>query len=152
VPWQLVIRATTQSHKWFHIRGFSRQTGHGFRYSPPDICSCPAESSKGIGGNDHRAPSWSIAVRASYLALRGTRDPVQLQRYDRDSGVGYFAGNEFTAADIMMLFPLTTMRAFAKRDLAPLPHIRAYLKRIGERPAYQRAMTKGDPGVSPMLT
>lgn len=71
---------------------------------------------------------------------------------DRLGDVPYFAGNEFTASDIMMLFPLSTMRAFAHHDLSSLPHIRAYLKRIGERPAYQRAMSKGDPGMSPMLT
>ena len=65
--------------------------------------------------------------------------------------VAYLAGNEFTAADIMMVFPLSTMRAFTRRDLSGLPHIRAYLKRIGERPAYRRAMTTGDPGMSPML-
>jgi glutathione S-transferase len=69
----------------------------------------------------------------------------------RLGAVSYFAGDEFTAADIMMLFPLTTMRAFAPRDLSPFPHIRAYLKRIGERSAYRRAMTKGDPGMAPML-
>jgi glutathione S-transferase len=66
--------------------------------------------------------------------------------------VAYFAGNELTAADLMMLFPLSTMRAFAHRDLAPFPHIRAYLKRIGERPAYQRAMKKGDPEMPPLLS
>jgi len=64
----------------------------------------------------------------------------------------YFAGDEFTAADIIMGFPLTTMRAFASRDLTSLPNIRAYLKRIGERPAYQRAMAKGDPKMTPMLS
>jgi glutathione S-transferase len=37
----------------------------------------------------------------------------------------YFAGNELTAADIMMLFPLTTMRSFAKRDISALPNLRA---------------------------
>jgi glutathione S-transferase len=63
----------------------------------------------------------------------------------------YFAGSEFTAADIMMLFPLTTMRAFVQKDLAAFPNIKAYLKRIGARPAYQRAMQKGDPGMSPKL-
>lgn len=63
----------------------------------------------------------------------------------------YFAGGDFTAADIMMLFPLTTMRAFVQRDLAAFPHIKAYLQRIGARPAYQRAMQKGDPGMSPKL-
>lgn len=59
----------------------------------------------------------------------------------------YFAGSELTAADIMMLFPLTTMRAFSPIDIGPFANIRAYLKRIGERPAYQRAMSKGDPGL-----
>jgi glutathione S-transferase len=63
----------------------------------------------------------------------------------------YFAGKDFTAADIMMLFPLTTMRAFVKRDLSAFPQTQAYLQRIGARPAYQRAMQKGDPGMTPML-
>jgi glutathione S-transferase len=70
----------------------------------------------------------------------------------RLSAVPYFAGGDFTAADIMMLFPLTTMRAFSRRDLAALPAVRAYLKRIGERPAYQRALAKGDPGMAPLLS
>ena len=52
----------------------------------------------------------------------------------------------------MMLFPLTTMRSFAKRDIGSLPNLRAYLARIGARPAYQRAMAKGDPGMKPLLT
>ena len=64
----------------------------------------------------------------------------------------YFAGDDFTAADIIMGFVLTTMRAFAKRDLAAYPDIRAYLQRIGERPAYRRAMAKGDPKMAPMLS
>ncbi len=64
----------------------------------------------------------------------------------------FFAGEDLTAADIMMVFTLTTLRAFTPRDLADAPHTLAYLKRIGERPAYQRAMAKGDPGLRPMLT
>ena len=38
------------------------------------------------------------------------------------------------------------MRMFAPRDRAPRPNIRACLARIGERPAFQRAMAKSDPG------
>jgi glutathione S-transferase len=64
----------------------------------------------------------------------------------------WFAGDDFTAADIMMLFPLTTMRVFAPRDLGPYPNIRAYLARVGERPAFQRAAAKGDPDLTPLLT
>jgi glutathione S-transferase len=70
----------------------------------------------------------------------------------RLSAVDYFAGAQFTAADVMMVFPLTTMRLFAPRDLGAYPNIRAYLKRIGERPAYQRAMKKADPNLAPQLT
>jgi len=63
----------------------------------------------------------------------------------------YFAGSEFTTADIMMGFSLTTMRYFLPYDYARLPHMRAYLKRIGGRPAYRRAMEKGDPGMALLL-
>jgi len=64
----------------------------------------------------------------------------------------YLAGGSFTAADLMMLFPLTTMRFFVPRDLGPYPNIRAYLQRVGSRPAYRRAMAKGDPDLAPLLT
>ena len=63
----------------------------------------------------------------------------------------YFAGGSLTAADIIMLFPLTTMRHFVPRDLSPYPHIRSYLQRIGARPAYQRAMKKAEPTLAPLL-
>lgn len=63
----------------------------------------------------------------------------------------YLAGDRLTAADIMMVFSLTTMRLFTPLDLAPYFHIRAYLGRIGEREPYRRAMHKGDPGMVPML-
>ena len=64
----------------------------------------------------------------------------------------FFAGNVFTAADIMMLFPLTTMRRFRQQDLSGNPNISAYLKRIGERPAYQRAMHLAEPETAPLLS
>jgi glutathione S-transferase len=70
---------------------------------------------------------------------------------ERLGKVSYFAGQDFTAADIMMVFPLTTMRVVAKHSLSAAPNLRAYLKRIGERPAYQRAMKKGDPNMKPAL-
>jgi glutathione S-transferase len=71
---------------------------------------------------------------------------------DRLAAVPYFAGEAFTAADIMTVFSLTTMRLFNPVELAPYPHILAYLQRIGSREGYRRAMEKGDPGFAPMLT
>jgi len=64
----------------------------------------------------------------------------------------YLAGHAFTSADIMIGFSLTTMRYFQPYDLARCPNIVRYLARIGARPAYRRAMEKGDPGMTLLLT
>jgi len=63
----------------------------------------------------------------------------------------YLAGPELTAADVMTVFSLTTMRLFKPYDLSPWPNILDYLQRIGARPAYQRAMRKADPDMTPLL-
>ena len=52
----------------------------------------------------------------------------------------------------MAVFSLTTMRYFLPFDLSPYPAILAYLQRIAARPAYRRAMEKGDPGMPLLLT
>lgn len=85
-------------------------------------------------------------------ALRARGDRAYALVDERLGAVAYFAGAEFTAADIIMLFPLTTMRLFAPRDISPYPNIRAYLQRIAARPAYQRAMQKADPDLPLLLT
>ena len=64
----------------------------------------------------------------------------------------YFAGDAFSAADIMMHFPLTTMRMFAPHDISGHRNILAYLQRIAERPAFQRTREKADPGMPLNLT
>lgn len=72
-----------------------------------------------------------------------------------DSTLGqrpHFAGDRFSAADIMMVFSLTTMRLYQPVDLAPYPHILGYLQRIGARPAYRRAMAAADPDLAPLLS
>jgi glutathione S-transferase len=83
------------------------------------------------------------------LRARGERAMDMVER--RLGEAEYFAGSAFTAADVMMVFPLTTMRAFVPRDLSPYPNVRAYLHRIGQRSAYAQAMRKGDPEMAPML-
>jgi glutathione S-transferase len=70
----------------------------------------------------------------------------------RTGEAAYLAGRAFTTADIMMGFSLTTMRYFQPYDLARCPNIKSYLARIGGRPAYRRAMEKGDPGMALLLT
>ncbi len=54
----------------------------------------------------------------------------------------YFAGHEFTAADIQMSFPLEAALARgADRDL--YPNIHAQVEKLHERPAYDRALERG---------
>ena len=50
-----------------------------------------------------------------------------------------------------MVYCLTTSRMFRGQSIDPYPNLKAYLARIGQRPAYQRAMAKAEPGVTPKL-
>ena len=97
-----------------------------------------------MGGVEGTAPHVTNALRS-----RGQRAWQMTEA--RLQEVPYLAGNEFTAADIISVFALTTLRAFVPRDLAEYPGVRAYLKRIAARPAYQRAMQKAEPGMKPMI-
>ncbi|MEM9618558.1 MAG: glutathione S-transferase [Pseudomonadota bacterium] len=55
----------------------------------------------------------------------------------------WLAGDEITAADIAMSFP---MEGFSVRgDVSRYPRIRSFLDRIHARPAYQRAVERGGP-------
>ena len=56
----------------------------------------------------------------------------------------WFAGTEFSAADIMMSFPLEAARGRLKLD-GKRPCIIAWLDRIHARLAYQAALEKGGP-------
>jgi glutathione S-transferase len=54
----------------------------------------------------------------------------------------YFAGNELTAADIQMSFP---MEAIAARVPDAPARLKDYLARIHDRPAFKRALERGGP-------
>jgi glutathione S-transferase len=111
-------------------------------------------------GNGFFVPAAMMGIVASRMAgdnkqaaqaFMGRLDLSYRLSEERLGKVPYFAGPEFTVADIMMLFPLTSMRTATGRSLGASPNLRAYLKRIGERPGYQRAMSKGDPQMKPAL-
>jgi glutathione S-transferase len=54
----------------------------------------------------------------------------------------YFVGDEFTAADIQMSFPLEASTARAE-DADSHPRVSALVDRLRERPAYKRAIERG---------
>ncbi|TPG12101.1 glutathione S-transferase family protein [Sphingomonas oligophenolica] len=56
----------------------------------------------------------------------------------------WFAGDEMTAADIMMSFPLEAARSRGGLD-GSRPHTIAWLDKVHARPAYQAGLAKGGP-------
>jgi glutathione S-transferase len=83
------------------------------------------------------ATSSGGAARSPPSRLERALDTIE----DRLGYATFFAGDTFTAADIMMCLN----RVLATRDLAPYQNIKSYMRRIAERPAHQRAMAKAEP-------
>lgn len=63
----------------------------------------------------------------------------------------WLAGSQFSVADVMIMFSLTTMRYWATYSLAGFDNILEYVQRVSKRDAYQRAMKKSDPGMKLIL-
>jgi glutathione S-transferase len=56
----------------------------------------------------------------------------------------YFAGEELSAADIQMIYPVEAALLRGKGDW---PNLRAWRQRVTTRPAYQRAESRGGPAM-----
>ena len=56
----------------------------------------------------------------------------------------YFAGEELSAADIQMIYPV---EAALRRGKADWPNLRAWRERVTARPAYRRAESLGGPSM-----
>ncbi|WP_431687053.1 glutathione S-transferase family protein [Hahella sp. NBU794] len=95
-----------------------------------------------VDASDNNAP----------LTMAKERLQLMLSMMEKKLGESdYLAGDTLTAADIMVIFSLTTMRLFKPYNLSQCPDILAYLQRIGARPAYRRAMQKAEPDLTPVL-
>ena len=69
----------------------------------------------------------------------------QLDYMEAELGkTAWFAGADFSAADLQMSFPIEAARQRAGLD-ASRPKLMAFLKRIHARPAYQKALERGGP-------
>jgi glutathione S-transferase len=82
-------------------------------------------------------------ARAPVQAMLDTHlDWLESELADR----AWFAGDEFTAADVMMSFPLEASRHRAGLN-ASRPNLIDWLERIHARPAYAAALRQGGPYV-----
>lgn len=92
-----------------------------------------------------------LVVRRLGLLGRPARKPLlamfrrHLEWCDAELGArSYFAGEELTAADVMMSFPLEAAKERA--GLTPeYHHLWDWLQRVHSRPAFQRALKVGGP-------
>lgn len=57
----------------------------------------------------------------------------------------WFGGDEFSAADIMMMFPLNVATNIGLVDEAQFPNVAAWKVKIESRPAYKRMLKKARP-------
>jgi glutathione S-transferase len=86
------------------------------------------------------AKTISGRVKSAFI---GPQIKLHLDYMEEELGkTAWFAGNDFTAADIQMSFPLEAAAARAGLD-ASRPRLMAFLEKIHARPAYRRALEKG---------
>jgi glutathione S-transferase len=81
-------------------------------------------------------------VRAGYLSPNIKRNLEYINTTIGNSA--WFCGDELTAADIQMSFPLEAAEVRTALDQA-YPNIKSFLQRMRARPAYQAALEKGGP-------
>jgi len=88
-----------------------------------------------------RVPLLGKTARKRFLPMATVHlDYVEGQLAQRP----WFAGDDFTAADVMMSFPLEAAQARVA-DGVDRPATRAWLAKIHGRPAYQSALKRGGP-------
>ncbi|MDI1490843.1 MAG: hypothetical protein OHK93_002048 [Ramalina farinacea] len=63
----------------------------------------------------------------------------------------WLAGENFTAADCMTVFSLTTVRAFYPLNLTGYQGILSYLQRVVQREGFKKARAKADPEMELMI-
>ncbi|WP_156840830.1 glutathione S-transferase family protein [Novosphingobium aquimarinum] len=109
--------------------------------------------------NGSMMPIAFVEISASVTGAETVPDFIQDRKQrawgmieQRLSDAPFFGGEALSTADVMMIWTLTTGRLFDKFSLENYPAVRAYLQRIGERPAYRSARAKAEPGVEPMLS
>ncbi|PGG97259.1 hypothetical protein GX51_07409 [Blastomyces parvus] len=113
-----------------------------------------AGSAGGIGSGGSQSPNptanpnsnpmvalWHDRLKRSL----GILDKRFKPKTDGGDGATWLAGDEFTAADIMVVFSLTTFRNWYAYSLHGYDGILGYLARVGGRDGYKRAMAKVEP-------
>ena len=92
--------------------------------------------------SDYRA--WRVQPPQQRSPLVDSESVVQFAEHYLDQHP-WFGGEEFSAADIMMKFPLDVATKLNIVEQTQFPNIAAWKTRIEARPAYQRMLAKARP-------
>ncbi|OJD15761.1 hypothetical protein AJ78_04018 [Emergomyces pasteurianus Ep9510] len=104
------------------------------------------------GQNPSPNPSPMVALWNDRLQRSlGALDKRFRTKAEGGDGATWLAGDEFTAADIMVVFSLTTFRYWFEYSLREYDGILGYLARVGNRDGYKRAMAKAEPEMRLLL-
>ena len=87
---------------------------------------------------------WQIQPPTARSPLVDSEAVVQFAENFLD-GKPWFGGEEFSAADIMMLFPLNFAFVLNIVDSEQFPNINAWMEKVTARPAYQAMLDKARP-------
>jgi glutathione S-transferase len=89
-------------------------------------------------------PVGAVISKAIHMAFLDSELEKHIKYVDSQlENKGWFAGEQLSGADIQMSFPLEAFES--RRGLDGVANVESFLKRIRERPAYQKALSKGGP-------
>jgi glutathione S-transferase len=130
---------TPERRRWIYWLHFAEGS-----LMPPLLTDLVLASAPGRAPEPMREAARAVteAVRQGYIAneLKTLFDFVEAELASRP----WFTGEEFSAADVMMSFPLEA-GAHRAGAFEGRPRIEAFVERIHARPAYKRALEKGGP-------
>ena len=109
--------------------------------------------------NSSLQPAALVAMQVSRFDTTGPTAVRVNERFKRSLALldarlarsEWLAGDEFTVADIMPVFTLTTMRSFFPFELTGYAGILGFLERVVRREGYRRARAKADPELELMI-
>ncbi|KZZ92831.1 Glutathione S-transferase protein [Moelleriella libera RCEF 2490] len=143
------------------IEYIAHKYGHGKLFPQPTDPSWPVFLYWWHWSNGTFQPTVGRVMMSQAVGLSDDHWLVGMARDRLEKGLGsldehlgqneWLAGSQFSAADIMIMFSLTTMRYFASFSLKGYDNILAYIQRVSKREAYRRAMKKADPDMELVL-
>jgi glutathione S-transferase len=135
--------------KWAPPPGSSERIRYNYWMHFAEGTAMPPLVMKLVFNRIERAPMPFFAKPVARALSKKTKDGFIDPNIDRNAAYveselarsEWFAGNEITAADVQMSFPVEALLVRGRN--ADRPNMKRFLERIHARPAYKRALERG---------